>query len=104
MKAVVNTKYGPPEVLQIKEVEKPVPKADEVLIRIHAAVVSSADCTFRKGVPYVARLYFGLLKPRTAILGTEFSGQIESVGKNANLFKPGDKVFGSPGANFGAHA
>ncbi|MCH7928268.1 MAG: NAD(P)-dependent alcohol dehydrogenase [Candidatus Dadabacteria bacterium] len=104
MKAVVNTSYGTPNVLEIKEVEKPSPKANEVLIRIHAAVVSSADCTFRKGVPYFARLFFGLLKPKTTILGTEFAGQIEAVGKDVKLFKPGDKVFAASGADFGAHA
>ncbi len=104
MKAVVNTRYGPPEVLEIRELEKPSPKPDEVLIRIHAAVVTSADCTFRKGKPYVARLYFGLTKPRTDVLGTEFSGQIEQVGKEVKLFKPGDDVVASPGAKFGAHA
>ncbi|HSG32023.1 MAG TPA: NAD(P)-dependent alcohol dehydrogenase [Thermodesulfobacteriota bacterium] len=104
MKAIVFTQYGPPEVLKIVEVDKPVPKENEVLIKVHAAVVSSADCTFRRGEPYFARLYFGILKPRTTILGTEFAGQIEAVGKDVKNFTIGDKVIGAPGAAFGAHA
>ncbi len=104
MKAIVNTKYGTPEVLKIQEVNKPVPGDNEVLIKVHAAVVSSVDCTFRRGEPYFARLYFGLTKPRTKIQGTEFAGRVESVGKDVTRFKAGEKVIGSPSAAFGAHA
>jgi NADPH:quinone reductase-like Zn-dependent oxidoreductase len=105
MKAAVYTKYGPPEVLQIKEVEKPFPKDNEVLIRIHATTVNRTDCGFRKPeYGFIIRPLHGLLRPRKNILGTEMAGEIEAVGKDVETFKKGDQVFGLSTAKFGTHA
>jgi NADPH:quinone reductase-like Zn-dependent oxidoreductase len=104
MKAIVCEKYGPPEVLQLKEVEKPVPKSNELLIRVYAVFVGTEDIMQRKGKPYFVRLFVGLTKPRKPILGTEFCGEIEEVGKDVKLFKKGDCVFGVTGSNFGCYA
>ncbi len=111
MKAILNTKFGPAELLQLGEVEKPVPKDNEVLIKIHATTVSTGDCNARdftfapKVFQLPARLFiFGITKPRINILGTELAGVIEAVGKDVKLFKAGDQVFGSPGLQMGAHA
>ena len=109
MKAVVCTKYGPPEILQIVEVEKPTPKDNEVLIKVYATTVSAADQRVRSfTVPVYfwlpARLMLGIRRPRKPILGMEFSGEIESVGKDVGLFKKGDKVFAVTLQTFGAYA
>ena len=104
MKAVVYTKYGPPEVLQVKDVEKPVPKDNELLIRIHATTVTATECTFRKGEPFISRLFTGLTKPKINTLGEELAGEIEAVGKDVTLFRVGDQVFGTAGPGFGANA
>jgi len=105
MKAIVYTKYGPPEVLQLKEVEKPVPKDNEVLIKIYTTTVNRTDCGFRKPeYPLIIRLTNGLFKPKRKILGSELAGEIVSIGKNVKTFKNGDQVFGLTGNNFGAHA
>ena len=94
MKAIVYTKYGPPDVLQLKEVEKPTAKDNEVLIRVYATTVNRTDCGFLRAKPFIVRAFNGLIKPRRTILGNEFAGKIEAVGKNVTSFKVGDKVFG----------
>lgn len=104
MKAVVHTKYGPPEVLQIKEVEKPVPKDKEVLIKVHATTVNRTDCGFRSAEYFISRFFSGLLKPKNQILGNEFAGVIEEIGEGVSLFKIGDRVFGYNDTKFGAQA
>jgi NADPH:quinone reductase-like Zn-dependent oxidoreductase len=106
MKAVVCTKYGPPEVLQIKEIVKPVPKDNEVLVKIYATTAHFGDTRIRRAIPfYVVRLLFGFFKPKkNLVLGIEISGVIESIGKNVKLFKPGDQVFGLTGFGLGGYA
>lgn len=104
MKAFVYTKYGPPEVLQLKEVEKPTPKANEVLIKIYATSVNRTDCGFRKAEYFIIRFFNGFLKPKKTILGNEFAGEIEAIGAAVKTFKPGDPVFGLSTFKFGAHA
>jgi NADPH:quinone reductase-like Zn-dependent oxidoreductase len=94
MKAIVYTEYGPPDVLQLKEVEKPVPKDDEVQVKVIAASVNSADATMSRGEPFMARLWSGFLKPKYQILGSDIAGRVEVVGKNAKQFQPGDEIFG----------
>ena len=94
MKAVVYTKYGSPDVLQLKEVEKPTPKDTEVLIRIHAASANAADWHLLRGDPFLLRLGYGLLKPNNTILGADIAGRVEAVGNNVTQFQPGDEVFG----------
>lgn len=104
MKAIVCTKYGSPDVLQLKEVAKPTPKDNEVLIRIFAAAVGPADCAFRKGDPFIIKLVYGLRRPKHPIRGTELAGEIETVGKDVKCFKVGDQVFGLSATTSGAHA
>ena len=104
MKAVVHTKYGPPEVLQLKEVDKPIPKDNEVLIKVYATTVNRTDCGFRSAEYFISRFFSGLLKPKNQILGNEFAGVIEAIGKDVSLFKVGDKVFGYNDIKFGAQA
>jgi NADPH:quinone reductase-like Zn-dependent oxidoreductase len=93
MKAIVCTKYGPPEVLQFKDVEKPTPKDDEVLIKVHAVSLNASDCENLSGTPLYIRMW-GLFKPRRQILGSDITGRVVAVGKNVKRLKPGDEVFG----------
>jgi NADPH:quinone reductase-like Zn-dependent oxidoreductase len=109
MKAIFCTQYGPPDVLQVREVEKPTPKPNEVLIRIRATTVSAADCELRRfdfpgWVWLPVRLWFGLLKPRVRVFGQELAGEIEETGEDARSFKKGDRVFAATGMGLGAHA
>ncbi len=94
MKAIVYTKYGSPDVLQFKEVERPSPQDDELLIKIHAAAITAGDVIVLKGEPFVTRLATGLLEPKNAIPGKEMAGQVVAVGQNITQFRPGDEVFG----------
>lgn len=94
MKAIVCPKYGSPDVLELREVEKPTPGDNEVLIKVHAAAVNAADWHLMRGDPFLARISIGLLKPKYKILGADVAGRVETVGKNVNQFKPGDEVFG----------
>jgi len=105
MKAVVCDRYGPPDILRITEVPRPVPRPDEVLIKIRATTVNRSDCAFRAGIPRpYARLFTGLRRPRHQILGSELSGEVEAIGPAVTGFKPGDAVFGIKAWTFGAHA
>jgi len=100
MKAIVYTKYGPPDVLQLKEIEKPTPKDNGVLVKVHAASVNKADLYLLRG-PFLLRLMgAGLLKPKRKILGTDIAGRVEAVGRNVKQFQPGDEVFGGGRGGF----
>jgi NADPH:quinone reductase-like Zn-dependent oxidoreductase len=102
MRAVVYDTYGPPEVLRLEEVDRPVPKDDEVLVKIHATTVNRTDCGWRSAKPFIARYFTGLRRPKRRILGSELAGEVEAVGAAVSEFKVGDHIFGVN--YFGAHA
>jgi NADPH:quinone reductase-like Zn-dependent oxidoreductase len=104
MRAAVHTRYGPPDVVRVAEVDKPTPEDHEVLVKVHATTVNRTDCGFRAAHPFFARLFTGLLRPRQAILGCEFAGEVEAVGAGVTSFEAGDRVYGWTGDRFGAHA
>jgi NADPH:quinone reductase-like Zn-dependent oxidoreductase len=94
MKTIVQDKYGSPDVLELQDIDKPVVKDDEVLVRVHTASVHAGDSLMMRGLPYIARPAIGLLKPKNKVPGTDVAGQVEAVGKNVTQFQPGDEVFG----------
>jgi NADPH:quinone reductase-like Zn-dependent oxidoreductase len=98
------TRYGSPDNLQLKEVAKPIPKDNEVLVKVHASTVTKADTMMRRADPFVSRFFLGFFKPKNPVTGTGFAGKIEAVGKAVTQFNIGDEVFGETGVNFGANA
>ena len=111
MRAVVYDRYGPPDVLRLEDVERPVPGDDEILIKVHATTVNRLDCATRDAnrrsgvaISLISRLVFGIRRPRRRILGSEFAGVVEAVGTTVSEFAVGDQVFGATGMGFGAHA
>ena len=104
MKAAVTSRYGPPGVVQVLAVPRPVPVADELLVRVHATTVNRTDCGFRAGHPWFIRGFTGVTRPKRSILGNEFAGVVEAVGEGINRFGVGDRVFGYDDSRFGGHA
>jgi NADPH:quinone reductase-like Zn-dependent oxidoreductase len=105
MKAIVYKKYGPPDVLEVTEVEKPIPKDNEILVKVHASSVNFGNLVLLKGEPFLARFAFGLFKPRYSIPGGDIAGTVEAVGKDVTQFQPGDDVFGDlSGCGWGGYA
>ena len=104
MRAAVRTRYGPPDVVRVAEVEKPAAKDGEVLVRVHATTVNRTDCGLRAAKPFIYRFFTGLRRPRLTVLGNEFAGEVEAVGGGVTSFKVGDRVFGFNDISFGAHA
>lgn len=104
MKGLVYTEYGPPDVLQLKEVEKPLSEEDEVLVNIHATTVNRTDCATIRAKPFFMRIVTGLLKPKKQILGTTFAGEVTAMGNSVSSLQVGDKVFGFDDQGAGAHA
>ncbi len=104
MKAAVRAEYGPPEVVSIAEVDRPVVKDGDVLVKVHATTVNRTDCALRAAQPFIWRFFTGLITPKVTILGTEFAGEVEAVGRDVTAVKPGDRVFGYNDDGFGAHA
>jgi NADPH:quinone reductase-like Zn-dependent oxidoreductase len=104
MKAAVHTRYGPPEVVRVSEVEKPTPKDNQVLVKVHATTVNRTDCACRAAKPFFMRFFTGLVGPRATVLGNEFAGVVEAVGSGVTSFEVGNRVFGYNEGPFGAHA
>lgn len=103
MKAIVYSNYGPPEVARLMEVNRPVPKDNEILVKVCASTVNRTDAGFRSAEYFIIRFWSGLIRPKIKILGCEFAGIVEEAGKNVSLFKKGDKVFGFNEKTFGGH-
>jgi NADPH:quinone reductase-like Zn-dependent oxidoreductase len=104
MKAAIHTQYGPPEVVEVKDVQKPIPKENEVLVKVYASTVNRTDAGFRSAEYFVSRFWSGLFRPKQQTLGCEFSGVIDAIGSEVQSFKIGDKVFGYNDIHFGGHA
>ena len=104
MKAIVYTKYGSPDVLRFEDIEKPIPKDNELLIQVHATTVNRTDCAQLRAKPFIMRFFTGLFKPRKTILGTAFSGRVEAVGKAVNEYQVGDSIFGLDDDGLSSHA
>ncbi len=104
MKAIVCTGYGTPDVLKFMEIERPIPKPDELLIKVRATTVTTADTMMRRGIPFYGRIFIGLRRPKHPVPGTGFAGDVEAVGREVKNFKAGDTVFGETGVKFGANA
>jgi Alcohol dehydrogenase GroES-like domain len=104
MRAVVHDRYGPPEVLRLEEVARPLSEDDEILVRVHATTVTRTDCGFRRPKPFFVRAFSGLLRPKHRILGSQLAGEVEAAGAAVSEFAVGDQVFGVNADRFGAHA
>jgi len=104
VKAAVHSRFGPPDVVRVSEVQKPTVRTDEVLVKVHATTVNRTDCGFRAGKPFLARVVYGLTRPRVPVLGNEFAGVVEAVGSDVASLAVGDRVFGYDDGRFGAHA
>jgi len=104
MKAAVHSRYGPPEVVRIAEVDKPEVRDHEVLVKVHVTTVNRTDCGFRAGKPFIVRFFSGLIRPKVTVFGSEFAGVVEAVARGVTSFEVGDKVFGFNEDRFGAHA
>jgi len=104
MKAAVNTRYGSPDVIEVREVPKPEPRAGEVLVKVHATTVSRTDCGQLRAHPFFMRLVTGFARPKHTILGTDFAGEVEAIGEKVTSFAPGDRVFGLTPGGYGGHA
>ena len=104
MRAAVFNRYGPPDVVCVKDVETPTPGDNELLVKVHATTVNRTDCSYRRASPFILRFWTGLLRPEKTILGTEFAGEVEAAGRSVTSFAAGDRVFGYVEGSFGAHA
>ena len=104
MKAVIHTRYGPPDVLQLAEIPKPSAKENEILIKIYATTVNRTDCGFRSAEYFISRFFSGLFRPKNQVLGNEFAGEVVETGSSVTQFRLGDRVFGYNDITFGAHA
>jgi len=104
VKAAVNTRYGPPEVVRVVEVYRPTPGEREILVKVHVTTVNRTDCGFRAGKPFIVRFFSGLAKPKATINGSEFAGVVEEIGRRVTSFAVGDRVFGFREVGLGAHA
>lgn len=104
MKAAIRSKYGSSKILTVKEIERPVPRENEILLKVHAATVNRTDCAILTGKPYIIRLFTGLIKPRNKITGTDFSGEIEEIGHKVTSYKIGDRIWGFQDLGLKSHA